>query len=115
MFSNTVEINFQESVFLHNIVNGDFATEALRDSRIEEDFLSWMDVLHDGPVSDGLRLEELSNIRAKFITECDWAYLENAKGSIRKYDFFSKIVTNSTKWCIGTALSCSTIFISCRC
>jgi hypothetical protein len=84
MFSNTVEINFQESVFLHNIVNGDFATEALRDSRIEEDFLSWMDVLHDGPVPDGLRLEELSNIRAKFIAEYDWNSLENAKDSFRE-------------------------------
>ena len=86
MFSNTVEINFQESVFLHNIVNGDFATEALRDSRIEGDFLSWMDVLHDGPVSDGLRLEELSNIRAKFIAECEWDSLQNAKDSFRKSD-----------------------------
>ena len=114
MFFNTGGISFEESVLLH-IERGDCAIEALRDSEIEVDFLFWMDVFYDGHIPEGLRLEELSNIRAKFITECDWAYLENAKGSIRKYDFLSKIVTNSTKWCIGTALSCSTIFISCRC
>lgn len=45
-----------------------------------------MNVLHDGPVPEGLRLEELSNIRAKFIAECDWDSLENAKDSFRKRD-----------------------------
>ena len=42
--------------------------------------------LHDGPVPEGLRLEELSNIRAKFIAECDCDSLENAKDSFRKGD-----------------------------
>tara|TARA_B100001105_G_scaffold202042_1_gene165750 strand:+ start:42 stop:602 length:561 start_codon:yes stop_codon:yes gene_type:complete len=45
-----------------------------------------MNVLHDGPVPEGLRLEELSNIRAKFIAECDWDSLQNAKDSFRKRD-----------------------------
>ena len=45
-----------------------------------------MNVLHDGPVPEGLRLEELSNIRAKFIAECDWDSHENAKDSFRKRD-----------------------------
>ena len=43
-----------------------------------------MNVLHDGPVPERLRLEGLSNIRAKFIAECDWDSLENAKDSFRK-------------------------------
>ena len=43
-----------------------------------------MDVLHDGPVPERLRLEEHSNIRAKFIAECDWDSLENAKDSFQK-------------------------------
>ena len=38
-----------------------------------------MNVLHDGPVPEGLRLEELSNIRAKFIAEFDWASLEKCE------------------------------------
>ena len=45
-----------------------------------------MVVLDDGPVPEGLRLEELSNIRAKFIAECDWDSLQNAKDSFRKRD-----------------------------
>ena len=45
-----------------------------------------MNVLHDGPVPEGLRLEELSNIRAQFIEECDWYSLENDKDSFRKRD-----------------------------
>ena len=61
MFLNTGEISFEESVLLH-IVSGDCAIEALRNSKIEGDFLSWMDILHDAPVPEGLRLEELSKI-----------------------------------------------------
>ena len=39
MFFNTGEISFEESILLH-IASGDWATEALKDSEIEEDFLS---------------------------------------------------------------------------
>ena len=85
MFFNTGEISFEESVLLH-IASGDCAIEALRDSEIEGDFPSQMVALHDGPVPEGLRLEELSNILAKFIAECDWDSLENAKDSFRKMD-----------------------------
>ena len=55
-----------------HIVNGDCAVEALRESGIEGGFLSWIDVLHDGPVPAGLSLEELSEVRADFIADCDW-------------------------------------------
>ena len=43
-----------------HIVNGDCAIEALKDPGIEGDFLSWLDVLYDGTVPEGLSLEELS-------------------------------------------------------
>ncbi len=43
-----------------------------------------MNVIYNGPVPEGLSLEELFNIRAKFIAECDWDSLENAKDSFRK-------------------------------
>ena len=85
MFFNTGEISFEESVLLH-IVRGDCAIEALRDSEIEGDFLSQINILNAGTVPEGLRLEELSNIRAKFIAECDWDSLQNAKDSFRKRD-----------------------------
>ena len=76
-----------------HIVNGDCAIEALKDSGIEGDFLfqfqnlsklqlhTWLDVLHDGPVPEGLSLEELSEVRADFIAGCDWAVLEKAKNA----------------------------------
>ena len=64
-----------------HIVNGDCAIEALKDSGIEGDFLSWLDVLHDGPVPEGLSLEELSEVSADFIADCDWAVLEKAKNA----------------------------------
>ena len=64
-----------------HIVNGDCAIEALKDFGIEGDFLSWLDVLHDGPVPEGLSLEELSEVRADFIADCDWAVLEKAKNA----------------------------------
>ena len=38
MFFNTGEISFEENVLLH-IVSGDCAIKALRDSKIEGDFL----------------------------------------------------------------------------
>ena len=58
-----------------HIVNGDYAIEALKDFGIEGDFLSRLDVLHDGPVPEELSLEELSEVRADFIENCDWAVL----------------------------------------
>ena len=73
-----------------HIVNGDCTIEALKDSGIEGDFLSWLDVLHDGPVPEGLSLEELSEVRADFIADCDWAVLEKAKNAFQKRDIISQ-------------------------
>ena len=56
MFFSTGEISFEESVLLHN-VSWNCAIKSLRDSEIEENLLSWMDVLDDEPVPEGLCLE----------------------------------------------------------
>ena len=69
-----------------HIVNGDCVIEALKDSGIEGDFLSWLDVLHDRPVPEGLSLEKLSEVRAEFIADCDWKVLEKAKNTFQKRD-----------------------------
>ena len=98
-----------------HIVNGDCAIEALKDYGIEGDFLSWLDVLHDGPVPEGLSLEELSEVRAEFIADCDWQYLKKRRMLFRKGILFSANVTNTTKWFFGTALSCLISCISCSC
>ena len=39
-----------------------------------------------GPVPEGLSLEELSEVRADFIADCDWAVLEKAKNAFQKRD-----------------------------
>ena len=67
-------------------MNVDCTIEALRDSGIEGDFLYWLDVLYDGHVSEGLSLEELSEVRAGFISDYDWAVLEKAKNAFQKRD-----------------------------
>ena len=87
----------------------------MKDSGIEGDFLSRLDVLHDGPVPEGLSLEELSEVRADFIENCDWAVLEKAKNAFQKRNIVSTNVTNTTKWFFGTALNCLISCISCSC
>ncbi|MGD2116935.1 MAG: hypothetical protein PVG66_01130 [Chromatiales bacterium] len=55
-----------------NITNGDCAVAVMEEAGITGRFLPWRDVLHDGPVPQGLSLEELSEVRAKFISDCGW-------------------------------------------
>ncbi|MCP4698355.1 MAG: hypothetical protein GY862_16095 [Gammaproteobacteria bacterium] len=49
-------------------------------------FLPWRDVLHDGPVPEGLPLDELSEVRAQFIIERGWGKPENVKNSFIERD-----------------------------
>lgn len=55
-----------------NITNGDSAVTVMEKAGIPGDFLPWRDVLHDGPVPEGLSLEALSSVRAKFISDRGW-------------------------------------------
>lgn len=52
--------------WLH-ICNGDSASHTLNASSIPGDVLPWRDVLHDGPVPSNFSLEELSEIRARYL------------------------------------------------
>jgi len=52
-----------------NIINGDACINIMKEANIEGDFLPWSDFLHEGSVPEKLTLEELSIIRAKFISE----------------------------------------------
>jgi len=58
---------------MFHITNGDHANEWLEQAGVEGEFLSWDDVLHEGPVPTGLTLAELSQIRARFISFSGWA------------------------------------------
>jgi len=79
-----------------NITNGDSAVEIMKQENIPGVFLPWRDVLHDGPVPDKLVLDELSEVRARFIIERGWGVPEkiiegfiqrdNALKSFNKYN-----------------------------
>ncbi|MCO4757573.1 MAG: hypothetical protein KC477_06100 [Oceanospirillaceae bacterium] len=56
-----------------HITNGDNANQVLQHAGVSGRFLSWADVLHDGPVPAGLTLDEMSQVRANFIHHCGWA------------------------------------------
>jgi hypothetical protein len=56
-----------------HITNGDSAAGTLRQAGVPGDVLSWKDVLHEGPVPQGLSLAELGTVRARFIAEAGWA------------------------------------------
>lgn len=49
------------------VTNGDVAAARIREAGIEGDIIPWRDTLHDGPVPDEDRLEDVSRIRAGFL------------------------------------------------
>lgn len=51
------------------ITNGDSAVNVIRQAGIAGEYLPWRDFLHEGPVPAVLSLEELSRIRAQFISQ----------------------------------------------
>lgn len=69
-----------------NITNGDCTVEIMKKAGIPGIFLPWRDVLHDGPVPKGLSLEELSQVRAKFIISRGWGTPENIERSFIERD-----------------------------
>lgn len=68
-----------------NITNGDSAIETMKEADISGEFLPWRDVLHDGPVPADLSLEDLSEVRAQFISDCGWGdWAEIQRGFIER-------------------------------
>ena len=65
-----------------HITNGDSAASGIRETGLAGEVLSWIDVLHEGPVPPDLDLEELRRVRAKFIASCGWATFEEAVESV---------------------------------
>lgn len=81
------------------ITNGDVAADALREARIADEILPWRDILHEGPVPGGLGLEELSKVRAEFLSRRGWLSadeLEAAFGArdatIRNHAAFGEVI-----------------------
>lgn len=55
-----------------NITNGDHAVSIMQAAKLPGNFLPWRDILHEGPVPQGLSLNELSRVRADFISGRGW-------------------------------------------
>lgn len=60
-----------------SITNGDSVIHGFREAALEGDYLSWADLLYEGPVSRAT-LEELSPIRARFLADVGWATYDEA-------------------------------------
>jgi len=56
-----------------HITNGDSAAAVMKAVGVSGDILLWQDVLHEGPVPANLSLEDLSDVRARFIIDQGWA------------------------------------------
>lgn len=54
------------------ITNGDSAVEAINHSGVPGELLAWRDVLHEGPVPDGLDDDALAEIRAHYLAGADY-------------------------------------------
>ena len=69
-----------------NITNGDCAVAVMRQAGVKGDILPWRDVLHEGPVPENLSLDELAEVRARFIAERGWGEFEKVKKGFRQRD-----------------------------
>lgn len=52
-----------------HVTNGDVAADLIRQTGLPGTVLPWRDVLHEGPLPDGLTLEEMSEVRAHFLAQ----------------------------------------------
>lgn len=55
-----------------NITNGSNSVELMKAAGISGDKMSWDDILHEGPVPQGLTLRELSAVRAAYMSQLGW-------------------------------------------
>ncbi len=76
----------QHQPVILNITNGDSAVAIMHRANIPGDYLPWRDVLHEGPVPNGLSLEALSTIRAEFIAEQQWGDADQVASGFRQRD-----------------------------
>lgn len=68
-----------------HITNGDCVVRTLREANLPGKYLSWIDVLHDGPVPDQSP-QLLAQTRAEFIASLGWDSYENVLRSFTARD-----------------------------
>src|SRR5262245_52260120 len=66
-----------------HITNGD---SVALESAIEGQVLPWRDILHEGPAPAGLTLDQMSEVRARYLAEADHAQESEALAQLRHRD-----------------------------
>jgi hypothetical protein len=66
-----------------HVTNGESAAEPLRFAFPLDEVLSWIDVLHEGPVPD-LELDPLTELRARFVADSGWEPYGTAHTRLRQ-------------------------------
>ncbi len=66
--------------------NGDYAADGLRNAGLSGEIGSWKDMLHEGPVPSHLSLDELREVRARFISERGWGGFDEVMEDFERRD-----------------------------
>jgi hypothetical protein len=69
-----------------HITNGDSVVGTFRQVKFPGAYLSWLDVLHDGPVPQTATLNELSDIRAQALAGFGWGSYEKIRADFAARD-----------------------------
>ncbi len=69
-----------------HVVNGDSVIASFQQVKFPGGYLSWKDVLHDGPVPVTSTLEELSAIRARALSDFGWGDYEQLYANFAERD-----------------------------
>jgi hypothetical protein len=68
------------------VTNGSNAVATLERAGIPGEKLPWNDVLHDGPIPEGLDLNALATVRARFIADWGWDAFDDVLADFRRRD-----------------------------
>lgn len=67
-----------------HITNGQ--SVGIQHTGLPGEVVCWEDVLHEGPVPAGLTLEQMSEVRARFIAGCGWGAFEDVWAGFKRRD-----------------------------
>ena len=69
-----------------HITNGDSVTSTFRQVKLPGSYIAWRDVLHDGPVPQTETLEELSDVRARALSDFGAGEYEQVRAGFASRD-----------------------------
>ena len=69
-----------------HVTNGDSVIESFKAGQVPGVYLAWNDPLHDGPVPETSSLEELSDVRARALSDFGWGSYSQIRQQFSKRD-----------------------------